>query len=93
MRTIALAVAASFILISGANAASIDRLKGDVMIGTKKGYAPVKASAQVGPHQRVLVKAGGLARVMCSPTRFFEMAGPGSYKVPADCGKAPSKRK
>ena len=91
MRILSLAAAtaaASFILISSAHAASIDALKGDVRIGTKKGYATVKTSAQVVPHQRVLVKAGGMARVMCTPTSFFEMSGPGSYKVPATCGKA-----
>ena len=90
MRSIAWAFAASLLLSTGAGAATIDTLKGNVQIGTKKGFATVKTSATVVPHQAVRVKAGGMARIMCAPGKFYEMSGPGRYKVPADC-KAPKR--
>jgi hypothetical protein len=85
MRTIALTSLMSIFLLSGAHAASVDTLKGDVRISTKNGFAPVRVSTTGWPGQTVLVKAGGLARVMCSQSKFYEMAGPGRFVIPADC--------
>jgi hypothetical protein len=79
------AFAASLVLSTGASAATIDALKGNVQVSTKKGFATVKTSATVVPNQTVRVKAGGMARIMCAPGKFYEMSGPGRFKVPADC--------
>jgi hypothetical protein len=89
MRTVVLASLMSTILLSGAHAATVDTLKGDVSISTKKGFVPVRASTTAWPGQTVLVKAGGFARVMCSQTKFYEMAGPGRFVIPADCKNRP----
>ena len=85
MRTFLLAGLASLALATAANAASLDTLKGNVSISTKNGFVPVKTTTTAWPGQTVLVKAGGFARAICSPTRAYEMAGPGRYTIPADC--------
>lgn len=91
MRTILLTGIASLLFAAGANAASVDNLKGSVSISTSKGFVPVKTTTTGWPGQTVLVKAGGSARVICSPSRAYEMAGPGRYKIPADCKNKPAK--
>lgn len=85
MRTFLLTTLASLALATTASAASLDALKGSVMISTKSGFTPVKTTTTAWPGQTVLVKAGGFARAICSPSRAYEMAGPGRFKIPADC--------
>jgi hypothetical protein len=91
MRMFLLTGIAALALTTAASAASVDTLKGSVFISTKNGFVPVKTTTKAWPGQTVLVKAGGFARAMCSPTRAYEMAGPGRYKIPADCKVAKAK--
>lgn len=93
MRTALLAALASVAFASAGYAASVDNLKGSVLISTKQGFAPVKTSTTGWPGQTVLVKSGGFARVICSPSKAYEMAGPGSFKIPADCKNPPAAKK
>ena len=93
MKTVLLTAFASVAFLSGAQAASVDALKGDVFLSSKKGFYSVKTSTTGWPGQTVLVKNGGFARVICSPSRAYEMAGPGRFKIPADCKNTPATKK
>ena len=93
MKTVLLTAIASVALLTGAQAASVDALKGDVFLSSKKGFYSVKTSTTGWPGQTVLVKNGGFARVICSPSRAYEMAGPGRFKIPADCKNTPATKK
>ena len=94
MRSILMAAAVQIALVSGANAAgSVEPLKGEVFIWRGEKFVSVKAPVRGSIGQTVLVKSGGKARIICSASSAYELEGPGRFKVPAGCGKAPAAAK
>jgi len=94
MRSILMAAAVQLAVVSVAHAAgSVEPLKGDVFMWRGEKLVAVKSPVRASIGRTVLVKAGGKARIICSASSAYELEGPGRFKVPAGCGKAPAAEK